>query len=86
MVIQNMGLITHLLSTADGSSENYSKEQLASYIQSAWGYDTPLLYGSEGAAQEAVDALNQRSISMKQAETLLMKELSSHLSRRLLLL
>ena len=41
---------------ADGSSENYSKEQLASYIQSAWGYDTPLLYGSEGAAQEAVDA------------------------------
>ena len=30
--------------------------------------------------------LNQRSISMKQAETLLMKELSSHLSRRLLLL
>ena len=41
---------------ADGSSENYSKEQLASYIQSAWGYDTPLLYGSEEAAQEAVDA------------------------------
>ena len=41
---------------ADGSSENYSKEQLASYIQTAWGYDTPLLYGSEEAAQEAVDA------------------------------
>ena len=41
---------------ADGSSENYSKEQLASYIQTEWGYDTPLLYGSEEAAQEAVDA------------------------------
>ena len=41
---------------ADGSSENYSKEQLASYIQTAWGYDTPLLYGSEEAAQEAIDA------------------------------
>mgnify|MGYP003234430933 FL=1 len=33
---------------ADGSSENYSKEQLASYIQTAWG--------SEEAAQEAIDA------------------------------
>ena len=41
---------------ADGSSENYSKEQLASYIQTEWGYDTPLLYGSEEAAQEAIDA------------------------------
>ena len=30
--------------------------------------------------------LNQRSISMRLAETLLMRELSSHLSRRLLLL
>ena len=41
---------------ADGSSENYSKEQLASYIQTEWGYDTPLLYGSEESAQEAIDA------------------------------
>ena len=60
---------------ADGSSENYSKEQLASYIQTEWGYDTPLLYGSEEAAQEAIDAFKST-----------LRELSSHLSRRLLLL
>lgn len=41
---------------ADGSTENYSKEQLASYIQNEWGYDYPLVYSSQEDAQEAIDA------------------------------
>ena len=43
--LQNTG-IEYALTSAQGRwffVENYSKEQLASYIQTEWGYDTPLL-------------------------------------------
>lgn len=38
----------------DGTSENYSKEMLASYISGAWGREYPLVYSSPEEANQAI--------------------------------
>ena len=82
-----MGLITHLLSTGQMVLLRTTAKNNLLLIFRLHG-DMTLLFSTvlKKLHRKQLMHLNQRSISMRLMETLLMRELSSHLSRRLLLL
>ena len=87
MVIQNMGLITHLLFTGQMVLLRTTVKNNLLPIFRVHGDMTPHFSTVlKKLHRKQLMHLNQRSISMRQTETLLMRELNSHLSRRLLLL
>ena len=81
------GLITHLLSTGQMVLLRTTAKNNLLLIFRLHG-DMTLLFSTvlKKLHRKQLMHLNQRSISMRLMETLLMRELSSHLSRRLLLL